>query len=244
MCMFTATASVQSTCLFASRQRERQTLVYQTSLETKKANAMLLPVPHVAGGSPITFIDLSSVPNLFVRLWHHFVAPPPGFVNLSSGSTLEVVRVGSFDASIVPTLADLSRLDRRFKLASGLRGTLGERYADHAFVVYRLAPGKQELHPFAFSWQSRHPDHLFFPTVHVHDGGQAPARATFHHELFAQGASLGERFIPLHRRQPLGQPAPDAGFPDFISPEVPLDYRRIAGEHENADVLVALDGSR
>jgi len=48
----------------------------------------------------------------------------------------------------------------------------------------------------AFSFATSRPDHLFFPTVHVHDG-KVHAKAKFDHALFAQVTCRGLRSL-LH----------------------------------------------
>ena len=260
MCMFAAQASVRGTQIFASRIGSRQVLVYSAKVETPDRNAMMLPVPVAAGGAPIELIDLSAYPRFFEDLTSYFIAPPPAFGGPQA--RLEVFQVGSFEVSIVPTLGDMSRLDERFNLSPTLRATLAERYADHAFVVYQFAPGKQLLHPFGFSFESRYARHLFYPTVHVHDGVGAPPGADFAHTFYAQGAKLVERHLPPHLRGGAGGAAHQQGwdpgpgaygfappapgtpmgprFPPFIQPEAPLDHGALFGTYANIDVFVQL----
>src|SRR5690606_38691297 len=98
--------------------------------------------------------------------------------------TLVVHEVGSFIASYVPTRADFTRLDARFRLPSVLFDAV-PAYADYGFAVFQLAAGTHTVHPMAFSFPTREPDRLFFPTVHVHDGRWC-VRAKFHHALYFQ----------------------------------------------------------
>ena len=46
----------------------------------------------------------------------------------------------------------------------------------------------RDFHPMAFEFPRRQLTHLFFPTVHIHDGAVHPT-AAFSHTLYAQGAS-------------------------------------------------------
>ena len=50
------------------------------------------------------------------------------------------------------------------------------------------APAPREFHPMAFEFPRRQISHLFFPTVHIHDG-EVHRTAHFSHTLYAQGAS-------------------------------------------------------
>ena len=133
--------------------------------------------------------------------------------------TLEVHNVGDYEASFVPTIADFSRLDARFKLPDKTWSQIPE-YADYGFAVFKLnqsvmqpATGFQmprlpersnpsmrrtmsqrgpvsnqedhEFHPMAFSFPTRMPDAVFFPTVHIHDG-EVHESEEFDHTLYLQ----------------------------------------------------------
>ena len=104
---------------------------------------------------------------------------------------LEVVSVGSFEASYVPTVGDFARLDARFRLPEGTWEQLPQ-YKDYGFAVFKLKPGERRIHPMAFSFPRADVRRLFFPTVHIHDG-KVHATATFDHTLYYQKAP-GETF--------------------------------------------------
>jgi hypothetical protein len=106
--------------------------------------------------------------------------PPPA----AAGAKLEVVQVGSFEASFVPTVNDFSRLDERFRLPANTWAQL-PGYSDHGFAVFKLKSGNAKVHPMAFSFPRRDPNALFFPTVHIHDGKVHP-KADFDHALYCQ----------------------------------------------------------
>ncbi|MCC6559577.1 MAG: hypothetical protein IT372_42205 [Polyangiaceae bacterium] len=247
-CFMEPVQRVYGTRIFAAMAGAEQVVVYDARVVTKSRNAMVLPVPVRPGAQgAVELIDLSrhegffdSLAALFPELWVH------GGLGMESPRTLDVVRVGAFEASVVPTIDEFSRLSRRFSIGGrssllpwrrrggGLLAVLRERYADHAFVVYQIAPGESRLHPFAFRFTSRYP-YLFFPTLHVHDR-TAPEQELFDHELYAQRATLYER-TPGTVQQLGGM-----GLPWFVDPHLPLDRARIVGMHPNRDSFAALDG--
>jgi hypothetical protein len=103
---------------------------------------------------------------------------------IPSDRMLEVVPVGDFEASFVPTEKDFSRLDERFQLPAGTWEKLPD-YQDYGFAVFKLKPGLQQLHPMSFSFPRRDGGSLFFPTVHIHDG-KVHKKAEFDHVLYCQ----------------------------------------------------------
>lgn len=248
MCMMIAPANVQSTRIFATLSAGKQVLVYEAAITTASVNAMVLPIPIRSPSTPIALLDLSAHSRFFTSLYVNFVdtrpPPPPAFgapPGASPPRVLEVVTIGSFEASIVPALDDFSRLDARFHLPPGLRAVLATRYADWAFVVYQLAPGNILLHPFGVTFESRWTKHLFFPTVHVHDGQSAPPGAFFAHSFFAQGAKLHYQMRPRPQILPLDPLLAEHALPDFVNLVRPLDCGSQFGEHPNVDMFAALD---
>src|SRR5690349_19740625 len=125
MCCFSQPViSVSGTNIFARPEADgRQLLVYSMTLNAEKELAMILPLPvkTPAGEKDVKFIDLKEYPDFFADMEVGFRPPPPppsrGIGTLSAGSAsakLEVVQVGNFEASFVPTQKDFSRLDERF----------------------------------------------------------------------------------------------------------------------------------
>src|SRR5690606_13087928 len=114
------------------------------------------------------------------------VADTRGRGKTKSDNKLEVVEVGSFVASFVPTVKDFSRLDEQFRLPAQTWDKLPE-YRDFGFAVFKLKKGSRKVHPMAFEFARANPIRLFFPTVHIHDGTVKPT-ARFHHVLFCQGS--------------------------------------------------------
>lgn len=208
-----------------------QRLVYQMSVATAGDVAMILPLPvaraagaAAASEAALRFIDLKAWPRFFDDLDKAFPvfavsgAPPPRFAPqpASIPKTLVVHQVGDFEASFVPSIADFTRLDARFRMPTSVWASLPE-VADYAFAVFQLrdsdgatkparprgiwpfslftrdaAPSdaatndRRDIHPMAFDFERADASRLFFPTLHVHDGA-VHAEADFDHQLYAQG---------------------------------------------------------
>jgi hypothetical protein len=164
------------------------------ALQTAADVAMVLPLPVArVAEDALSFVDLSGCPKLFDQLDDLFPsreafsfddavrsagAPQPK-------SKLVVHEVGSFEASYVPSLADMDRLDERFRIPETVwRGR--PEYAGYGFAVFKLKKGaKKQIHPMAMRFDVADKGALFFPTVHVHDG-QLHETAAFDHVLYYQ----------------------------------------------------------
>ena len=196
MCCFTRPVlSVTNTKIFVRPDKDaRQFVVYRMELNAQEELAMVLPLPvkHGSDEKAMKFISLKEYP-------HFFEDAEKGFPNESHGDAvsrsaampmaaaaahLEVVEVGDFEASFVPTEADFSRLDDRFRLEHGIWAKLGN-YQKWGFAVFKLKPGHHNVHPMAFSFPRQNERELFFPTVHVHDG-KVHDHADFDHTLYCQ----------------------------------------------------------
>lgn len=196
MCCFTQPVkSVSATKIFARVENaERQFLVYSMKLDTNKDLAMVLPLPVAPGSDEkaVHFISLKDYPEFFDDMEKGFPPPPSishgdsseRYATAGALTPLEVVQVGDFEASFVPTLKDFSRLDARFRLSDGAWKKLPS-YAHYGFAVFKLKPGLQQVHPMAFSFPRGDTHSLFFPTVHIHDG-KVHAKADFDHVLYCQ----------------------------------------------------------
>jgi hypothetical protein len=195
MCCFSRPVRlVADTNIFARASKDgRQFLVYSMRLDAAEDLAMILPIP-VPVKSPenaVRFINLEKYPEFFAHMRRGFPSPRPpeskdrgAIKSEAKKSTLEVVNVGSFEASFVPSVADFDRLDDRFRLPSGVWDHLPQ-YRDFGFAVFKLKRGNQKVHPMAFEFPRARPNELFFPTVHIHDGTVKP-QARFHHDLYCQ----------------------------------------------------------
>jgi hypothetical protein len=173
-----------------------QCLVYEMKIDADEYLAMILPIPvtQPAKDDAVSFIDLSKYTDFFQDIDLAF--PKPQSAPLSYGlsnqsataraasAPLVVKRVGSFDASFVPSIRDFGRLDAQFRLDNAVWKSLPQ-YASYGFAVFKLRKGSQHVHPMAFRFPSATPGKLFFPTVHIHDG-KVHKEEEFDHTLYAQ----------------------------------------------------------
>jgi hypothetical protein len=249
MCCFSRPVqSVTNTNIFARASREgRQFLVYSMTLSSKEELAMILPIP-VPSGSPddaVRFIDLKEYDNFFADMLAGFPAPPPpraeGRGRSLSAKTdskpIQVIEVGNFEASFVPSVSDFTRLDERFRLPNAAWNQL-PMYRDYGFAVFKLKKGEQRTHPMAFEFPRANPEKLFFPTVHIHDGKVHPM-AGFDHSLYCQtngetlpmtdwreSFGLAQQFMKVDRAKGL------------VDGDSHCHKRTIRGLQKNEDVIV------
>lgn len=240
MCCFSrAIQSVSDTNIFArAAEGHAQYLVYSLTLDAKEDLAMVLPLPTPpgAGEDSVQFIDLHNYPDFFKDL--HLGFPLPQYLPLSRGpkhlapAALKVISVGNFEASFVPTLADFDRLDPRFRLPTGAWDKLPQ-YRAYGFAVFKLKPGAAVIHPMAFSFPRADATHLFFPTVHIHDGKVHPT-AKFDHALYCQTPSAPKDWMSS------GLPAKTFMKVDktrgLIDGEQVCYQHKVVGQHPNQDI--------
>jgi len=194
MCCFSRPVElVADTNIFAHSSKEgRQFLVYSMRISAKEDLAMVLPIPVPKGvkEDAVRFISLEKYPDFFKDLKAGFPQPQSASRRPTLGGVppptkkLEVVNVGSYEASFVPTVQDFDRLDERFRLPAGTWDKL-PLYKEYGFAVFKLKKGAAVIHPMAFEFPRKDPRQLFFPTVHIHDG-QVHATAGFDHLLYCQ----------------------------------------------------------
>ena len=217
-----------------------QALAYELKVDTAEPVAMILPLPTspAAGEGALLFVDLLDYPFLFSDLELCFQPPAPAagpaFGAPQAGGmepTLVMHRVGAFHASFAPSRKDLDRLDPRFRMPAGVWDSVGG-YDDYGFAVFQLAAGDQRVHPMGFTFRTREPDSLFFPTVHVHDG-TFHAEAEFDHVLYAQGAARDGRDTAAVFDARTFVAVDDAG--GLVDGTLPLSRRTIRGTRPNRD---------
>lgn len=250
MCCFSAPVQhVSDTNIFARLDAAgRQFIIYSMSLSAEQDLAMILPIPvkEGAGEKAVTFINLEKYPRLFEDMIKGFPvkaysaglfgAAPRGI----KSAPLPVVRVGAFDASYVPTAADFTRLDARFRLPDGTWEKL-PGYNGFGFAVFKLHSGKQDVHPMAFSFPSAVPDRLFFPTMHIHDG-EVHKKADFDHALYCQSA--------IHPKANEWEESPQLAIQfmkpgltqGIVKPDQHVFRRKLNGKLANTDWLVKARG--
>ena len=236
-----------------------QMLVYSMQLRSKIDLAMILPLPVPAATSEhaVRFVSLKSYPQFFSDLRRGFpdlyeptrakpATPPFG---IQTRPTLPVHEVGDLEASYVPSAQDWDRLDARFRIPPRLFDAV-PAYRRFGFAVFKLkatglrtwrsllpsrAPTKT-IHPMAFEFPRADPEHLFFPTVHVHDGRFHPT-ADFDHTLYCQGPNrrlsdwrqsddVAEQFMDIRKAEGL------------IEPQEVCFKLDLQGKMKNEDVIV------
>lgn len=190
--------SVTATKIFARLDVDagEQYLAYQMNFSAANDLAMILPLPveSALGEDALEFINLKEYDDFFSDLNLGFPQPMALTLGRSSKSVvapaaeLVVHDVGSFEASFVPTVADFSRLDPRFRLADDAWDKL-PAYKKFGFAVFKLKSTDNAIHPMALKFQPAAADRVFFPTVHIHDG-EVHRRADFDHTLYLQGSPL------------------------------------------------------
>ncbi len=248
MCCFSQPVEhVAGTNIFARPARDgRQFLVYAMTFKAKDDLAMILPIPtpKASKEDAVSFISLEKYPEFFDEMKAGFPEPPPPRSldrkkddSLAAGHVkkLEVIEVGSFVASFVPTVKDFSRLDEQFRLPDGTWDKL-PTYADFGFAVFKLKKGEKKVHPMAFTFPRADAKRLFFPTVHIHDG-KVHDRAGFDHALYCQGASTGMKWEESPR--PAGMFMRKIESAQGIVDDKGHVYRkRLNGTYKNEDIWV------
>ena len=244
MCCFSQPVeSVSHTNIFARSANEgRQYLVYEMKLAAKSDLAMILPlpVPPKSAEDAVRFINLKEYPGFFSDMNRGFPTPAAQGPadNKPRAKALAVVEVGNFEASFVPTIADFSRLDERFRLPTAAWDAL-PGYKGHGFAVFKLKKGVKDIHPMAFEFPRAEPKKLFFPTVHIHDG-KVHATAVFDHSLYCQSREGEALQIRSWEESPklastFVKIAKAAGIVDGARH---VHRRRISDEQKNEDILV------
>lgn len=245
MCCFTGPVKdVSNTKIFARMGGGvEQYIAYAMSLESETKLAMVLPIPVVAGSGEeaVKFINLHDYPTFFDDLnsgfpsLRYFGDKAPAAAQALPQKVLKVNSVGSYEASFVPTIADFTRLDERFRLPSDVWAKL-PGYKNYGFAVFKLKAFHGSVHPMAFSFPSSMLQSLFFPTLHIHDG-QIHEKEHFDHTLYAQGGGIHARgweespgiasqFVKVDRAQ------------GMIASEHHVYRKQIQGLETNGDILL------
>jgi hypothetical protein len=256
-------------------------------LQAQQDLAMILPLPVPAASveGAVRFIDLQAYPEFFQHLKGIFA---PEYVqsdtnDLAFGDegTLMVHEVGLFEASFVPSVADFCRLDPRFRLPASIWDRLPQ-IRDWGFAVFKLNlarplensqssasmdefsemdPVIHNIHPMAFEFPRRNCDHLFFPTLHIHDGQVHPT-AEFNHIFYCQlenqppvtDSFLGTEMIQLKRwnneqrgawdksPRPLPSKVDISRTAGVLDADKPIYRQIVQGFCPNEDIILRLGG--
>ena len=251
MCCFAGHVhDVSGTDIFARVGGEREYVAYQMSFSSDRQTAMILPIPVAAhaGEDAVQFVPLDHYPEFFRDLEAHFNqvwASTKLLGPKAPRASLKVQRVGAFDASFVPNMDQWDRLDSRFRIPNEVWRQL-PAYESFGFVVFKLRSGKHvNAHPMAFSFPTRDPAILFFPTVHIHDGAIHDT-ADFDHVFYTQN----EPSSPRLRNAPTGLWMPsDVRASRYmrveltcglVDPDARCFQSSLVGTSTNADVLVRI----
>jgi hypothetical protein len=200
-----------------------------------------LPVANVADDA-VEFLDFSKARDIFTTLAQMF---PTGAERMEQSlgiralgavekKPLVVHDVGSFEASYVPALGDMDRLDKRFRISDKIWNALPQ-YVKSGFAVFKLKPGKHTIHPMAMKFTTSEPESLFFPTVHVHDG-TLHATARFDHVLYLQAEMPPKTEVERARS---GAVAIDHTH-GAVRHDQPVFRKQLHGQLPNADTRVVL----
>jgi hypothetical protein len=243
MCCFSrAVERVSNTSIFARRSKgSGQNLVYSMLLAAREDLAMILPlpVPKGTGEDALQFISLEGYPDFFADLQTGFPQRKvlaAGVKKAESKQKLAVVDVGSFEASFVPAVKDFERLDERFRLPRSTWDHL-PAYADFGFAVFKLKAGRKKIHPMAFEFPRRDEKHLFFPTVHIHDG-KVHATAEFDHVLYAQPSGDADLVLWEESSSPARDFVKVARARGIVAADEHVYRLRVAGRRKNEDIVV------
>lgn len=250
MCIFSdKVISVNTTRIFArATEKAEQFLVYSMRMQSHNDVAMILPIPIKprSGEKAVKFINLKEYSTFFTDMERGFPQPLKkkslGSRSRAAGavtdSKLKVVKVGSFEASFVPTRRDFGRLDKRFRLPDATWDLL-PKYKNYGFVVFKFRKGANRPHPMAFRFPRADPRRLYFPTVHIHDGKVHP-REKFDHVLYAQFPEDDMRLLHGWTESP----SPADGFMKIaktskvVKSDLHCYRRQMKGVYKNIDVIV------
>lgn len=245
---------VSGTKLFARTDGTTQFLIYAMAVDAPSDVAMVLPLPVArAADDALSFIELEKkkARGLFGQLARLFAPDRPDeSLGGAAGSkprsdTLAVHHVGSFEASYVPSLADMSRLEPQFRIADEIWQQLPQ-HQHSGFAVFKLREGAGRVHPMAMQFKTAEPTSLFFPTVHVHDG-RLRRGAQFDHMLYFQTAKSPTAQLPAGARSAVEQariPVADhvslPAMRGIIAEDQPMFRVELSGAFANVDTRIAL----
>lgn len=246
MCIFTGhVEEVSSTNIFAADVADgKHCCVYSMKAEIAQPVAMVLPIPVAEQTEDaVEFVNLKEYSDFFKDMKKCFPEPRSrgGYLGMdfgvASSKGLEVHEVGSYIASFVPNPGAFMRLDVRFQLPRELIKAF-KSYLTFGFVVFQLKEGNQEFHPMAFTYTPKNVKELFFPTVHVHDGGSYEPSAYYDHTLYVQ------QEVDLEFGWKKGQILPQDAMKiektlGLVHPTRPIRRLIVDGRIENKDYIVA-----
>lgn len=191
MCIINYDAEVSGTKIFVApdSKNKNQITVYSNKVKTDINNMMILPVPNP---NTVKFIDLTKYKNLFLDLSLSFHDPRilgnSQRSDSSHQSYIEVQSVGSYYASIIPSINHINLIDKTVfgVINPGIIQLLRKYYSkNYGFVICKLKSGVHEYHPFAYSHKIQDSGKLFVPTRHQHHGEQEENYSHWDHAIYS-----------------------------------------------------------
>jgi hypothetical protein len=194
MCMAPNPAKMSSTKIFVcpNKQKTHQLTVYSNEVSSSVENMMVLPVPSY-NQSDIQFMDLSNNKNIFRILENATTMQTRGSdMSWSRPKSLKVHDVGSYKASIIPSLDEFKDLDKSVfskDLPEEFLQILKKYYSEnYVFIACILKTGSSEYHPFGYISPIIN-NQLFVPTRHVHNEHEETMSDWDHSIYFANYSS-------------------------------------------------------
>lgn len=255
MCIMAWDANVSGTNIFAAVNGDRQILVYQASVEYddndgEDKNAIILPVPGES--DDIDLVDMSGNEEFFETLNANFRRSTFGTRGVGEGDYLggdflEVQDVGAYQVSIVPSVADLERINPDlFVMNDVTKNTIRANYAKgYAFVVAVLKPGR--FQPLCYTHKALPNGKVFVPTRHEH--GESKGRPSWDHSITVNldvqknifASYTGPKTVPLntHRTGLLHMPGiqlPNTLNSFFGDRASPWTQIKVEGTNPNIDL--------
>ena len=260
MAFFTHPVKLRGTRLFATIHAARHVLVVEVDCESASPNALLVPIPAIAGtleriaaselalgwdGRRRLFDDLDN--------WYH--GPPVGragggqaFFAMPSTATSTPVAMPAgppaptlFYPSIETSLDAVQLFEpsqTSSRLEPPLRALFGQRYPGHALALCPFPEGTCRI-MVAIRYAPLDATHIFFPLLQITDGSAPAAQISDEHDVLGQGVELAEQVLPDQQRQTPLAPAPPPPFPSFVHAGAPLAFTRARGLRDNQDLCAS-----
>lgn len=196
MCIISGDGHISQTKIFVApcADSSYQFTVYcnKVALESKDGT-MILPYKTSPSNPHCVLIDMSTYKDLFDDLDAQFpVARSLSFRDgmVSSNNSLAVQNIGSYKASIVPTLGDFFRLDfSTFPVSPNVYDFLTKNYPyQYGFIVCRLVD-TQKYHPFGYISPLINQS-MFIPTKHYHTHSNGTMTADWDHSIYIVNGTL------------------------------------------------------
>lgn len=192
---------VSSTKIFVSHvkvkdmKEVKQLTIYENYVDSINDNVMILPYPN-QNDDKVAFISLKENSKIFKDMKKCFPKPTKlilksrergdGLYGSMRSKSLEVIEVGSYQASVAKTADDLDNLDESVftNLDSKVLKSIKKKYSKgFGFVICKFKKGGGKKHPIAYLTHGQ--DELFVPLVHVHNGEGVKEYEEFDHIIYS-----------------------------------------------------------